>query len=244
MNGIEHFVVFFVTFVISALTLMTGFGVGTVLTPTFVFFFDIKTAVFLVAVVHLSNNFLKFALFAKHMQKEIFLRFGVLSLAGAVIGSLLYGTIDATLLTILLALFLIVVGGTEFLPVPALRFPPSIDMAGGFLSGLMGGLIGNQGAIRSAYLLNYNLSKEAFIGTATAISLVVDLTRIPVYLYKESDLFFRDWSGLVVVILVAFAGTLVGQQLLKKLPLERFRLIVAGFVLLLGIWFLIQSLIT
>ena len=34
---------------------------------------------------------------------------------------------------------------------------------------LLSGLVGNQGAIRSAFLLNYDLSKEAFLATGIVI---------------------------------------------------------------------------
>ena len=242
METIQYIFVLIVTLCISAMTLLTGFGIGTVLTPTFALLYDVKTAIFLVAIVHIANNFLKFGLFFRSLDKKILLRFGGLSLAGSFAGSLLYGTVDESVLKILLGLFLVVVGISEFLPsLFEKKIPQRYDIIGGLLSGFMGGLIGNQGAIRSAYLLNYNLSKEAFIATATGISLIIDLTRIPMYVWKEMHLFSGMWSNLLPVILIAFVGTLVGKQLLKRISLERFRLIVAGFVMIVGLAFLIQS---
>ena len=85
------FTILVITFVISTITLLTGFGVGSVLTPTFTLFYDVKTAVFLVSIVHLANNLLKFGLFAHHIEKAIFWRFGIMSVAGALAGSLLQG---------------------------------------------------------------------------------------------------------------------------------------------------------
>jgi hypothetical protein len=51
---------------------------------------------------------------------------------------------------------------------------------GGVLSSVFGGLSGNHGAIRSAFLINTHLGKEAFIGTNAFISTVVDIFRIGV----------------------------------------------------------------
>jgi hypothetical protein len=42
------------------------------------------------------------------------------------------------------------------------------------LSGPSGGLVGNQGGLASSALVGFDLSKEAFGATATAVALVVD----------------------------------------------------------------------
>ncbi|MBI3004700.1 MAG: sulfite exporter TauE/SafE family protein [Ignavibacteriales bacterium] len=224
-------------FLISAITLMTGFGVGSVLTPTFTLFYDVKTAVFLVAIVHLANNFLKLALFLKHIDRKITVRFGFISIAGALAGSFLQASFRSSWVAVALAVFLIVSGSSEFLKKdPSLRIPRKFDFLGGFFSGLMGGLIGNQGAIRSAYLLNYSLTKETFVATATGIAILIDLTRIPVYISEHIGQTQTDWGTLAAVTSVAFAGTLIGKQLLAKISLERFRKIVALFLIIFGLF--------
>jgi len=229
---LELIVLVAVTFVVSILTLMTGFGIGTVLTPTFAYFYDVKTAVFLVSIVHLANNILKYSLFAKHVNKEIFKRFGLISIVGAIAGSFLQGSMDREVVTLILAAVLIVVGISEFLPARySVQIPRTYDPAGGLLSGFLGGLIGNQGAIRSAYLLGYRLEKEVFVATATAISVVIDCSRIPIYVFNQSEQLESAGSNLLLVIGVAFIGTLIGKQVLKKISLERFRFIVAIFVI-------------
>jgi uncharacterized membrane protein YfcA len=239
MTTIEFLIVLIATFLISAVTLLTGFGVGTVLTPTFTLFYDVKTAVFLVSIVHLGNNLLKLGLFVKHVDKEILWRFGAVSILGAVAGSLLQGVLAGPVVRIALALFLIVSGAGEFIPKHlSFQIPRRVDMLGGFFSGFMGGMIGNQGAIRSAYLLNYNLSKETFIATATVIAIIIDLSRIPVYLLEHSGEFELIGPQLVTLTVIAFAGTLLGKRLLKSISLEKFRATVSAFILLFGFYLL------
>lgn len=46
-------------------------------------------------------------------------------------------------------------------------------------SGFFGGLSGNQGTFRSAFLIKAGLSKEALIGTAIVVSAFVDVTVVP-----------------------------------------------------------------
>ncbi len=235
MNALDFIIILVITFVISTLTLLTGFGVGTVLTPTFTFFYDAKTAVFLVSIVHLANNLLKLGLFRQHIDKRILIKFGGISLLGAAAGSLLQDALTGEYVRYALAVFLILAGGAEFIPnASRIRIPRAFDFVGGFFSGFLGGLIGNQGAIRSAYLLNYELSKEAFIATATAIAIVIDLTRIPVYLYSQVHQLEAAAFPLLALIVVAFVGTFIGRELLTKISLERFRKTVSGCVVMLG----------
>src|SRR5437899_12396609 len=58
-------------------------------------------------------------------------------------------------------------------------------IAGG-VSGGFGGLVGNQGGIRSAAMLGLNVPRDAFVATATAIALMVDVARVPVYVFTEA----------------------------------------------------------
>src|SRR5437016_5825275 len=57
----------------------------------------------------------------------------------------------------------------------------------GFVSAALVGLVGYQVGIRSAAMLGFDLSKESFVATATAIALVVDGARMPVYFAAEHD---------------------------------------------------------
>lgn len=221
---------------VAALVLMSGFGLGTLLTPLFVVFYDIKIAVFLVAIVHFSNNLFKLGLFFRHLDRAVLKRFGALSVAGALVGSLLQAWLQSQTLKIGLGVLLVILGTAEFLPPRfSWRIPKRLDPLGGFLSGLLGGVLGNQGAVRSAYLLNYSLSKEAFVATATIIACLIDVTRIPVYLLNYYGEIAMAWPYLVATILSAFVGTLIGKWLLDFVSLGAFRRVVAGSVVAVGI---------
>jgi len=62
-----------------------------------------------------------------------------------------------------------------------LAFPPRWLPLGGALSGFFGGLSGNQGALRSAFLLKIGLSKEAFVATGVVSAVIVDAARLVIY---------------------------------------------------------------
>jgi uncharacterized membrane protein YfcA len=222
-------------FLSAAFTLMTGFGLGTILTPIFLIFYDVKIAILIVAVVHLSNNLLKISLFSRHISIDILKRFGALTLIGAFIGAFLQGKMDSSAVKILLGVALIFLGFKEATGFgEKLRLPKKIDFIGGFLSGLLGGFVGNQGAIRSAYLLNYNIPKETFVATAAIIASVVDVTRIPVYIYNNKNALADNVILLIITTASAFAGTFLGKGLLERITPKTFRRYIAAAIIIIG----------
>ncbi len=222
-------------FLSAALTLMTGFGLGTILTPVFLIFYDVKIAILIVAVVHFANNLLKLSLFSRHVSVDLLKRFGLLTLAGAFIGAFFQGKMDSSVVKILLGIALIFLGFKEATGFgEKLRLPQKIDFIGGFLSGLLVGFVGNQGAIRSAYLLNYNIPKETFVATAAIIASVVDITRIPVYIFNNKDVLASNLLLLLITTASAFAGTFAGNRFLKKISLKTFKIYVVTTIIIIG----------
>ncbi len=144
---------------------------------------------------------------------------------------------DSSGIKILLGIILVFLGLKEASGLgEKLRLPQKIDFTGGFLSGLLGGFVGNQGAIRSAYLLNYNIPKEVFVATAAIIASVVDITRIPIYILNNRDaLVATNEPLLFITIASAFAGTFAGKKLLNKVSLEAFKLYVSAMVITIGV---------
>jgi uncharacterized membrane protein YfcA len=110
----------------------------------------------------------------------------------------------------------------------------------GALSGMFGGLVGNQGGIRSAALLGFNLRRDAFVATATAIALLVDLFRMPVYAMLQFHQIVSQWQMAAVAAVGVVAGTVSGKWMLRRIPENTFRLIVSGIILVLGVWMLVH----
>ena len=214
---------------------MTGFGLATILTSVFLIFYDVKIAILIVAVVHLANNLLKISLFSKNISTDILKRFGFLTLVGAFIGAFFQGRMDSSIVKVILGVALVFLGLKEAVGFgEKIRLPQKIDFIGGFFSGLLGGFVGNQGAIRSAYLLNYNIPKETFVATAAIIASVVDITRIPVYIFSNKDVLTDNAILLLVTTVSALAGTFAGKSFLKKISLKTFKLFVAAAIVIIG----------
>jgi uncharacterized membrane protein YfcA len=150
----------------SALTLYSGFGLGTVLLPAFALFFPVPTAVAATGVVHLLNNIFKGTILRKGVDWPTVLRFGLPAIPGAILGAWLLALLGDTprLFEVrafgdvfgptgagfTIGILMILFAALELQPwFQKLRAPPSAMPLGGGLTGFFGGLTGQQGALRS-----------------------------------------------------------------------------------------------
>lgn len=243
---IEIIVISLAAVVTSFITLISGFGLGTLLTPVFIFFFPVDLAIALTAVVHFLNNVFKFGILFRDVHWKTFLWFGIPGIAGAAYGahllmnlsiadSIVIGAFETDILRIIIGVLMIFFAYTELNPKWSnFQFSPKYLVPGGVLSGFFGGLSGHQGALRTMFLIRAGLSKEAFIASGVAIALVVDLTRIPVYWAKMSHVDFElHKTMLIVATLAAFGGALIGKKMIKKVTFRTVQIIVG--IMLIGI---------
>jgi uncharacterized membrane protein YfcA len=141
-----------------------------------------------------------------------------------------------------LGVLLLLAGGLELSGLGrGLRFPGGWAIVAGVASGAFGGLVGNQGGIRSAALLRFDLAPRAFVATATASAILVDAARLPVYLVTEGAAILERWPTVAMLTAGVVAGTLLGAPLLRRLPGPVFRralallLVALGLALVLGL---------
>ena len=222
---------------------IAGFGVGSLLTPLLALRFDTKLAVALVSVPHLIGSAARFAGLWRRVDRRILIRFGILSAGGGLAGALLNARANSPLLTLVFALLLLVAGASSLFGLAErLRFGRKTAWIAGGLSGLFGGLVGNQGGIRSAALLGFDIEKESFVATATAIALVVDLARMPIYIARQHEAMAAAWLPMLLATAGVLAGTLAGVTLLRRIPEHIFRRAVGILVLALGAYMLVRAL--
>jgi len=84
-----YVVICLVALFVSALTLFSGFGLGTLLMPAFALFFPLPVAIAATAVVHLANNIFKVILVGKKADWGVVLRFALPGAVAAMIGAAL-----------------------------------------------------------------------------------------------------------------------------------------------------------
>jgi uncharacterized membrane protein YfcA len=222
---------------------ISGFGIGSLLTPLLSIKFGTKIAIAAVVVPHFIGTFIRFWILRSKIDKQVFIHFGIASIIGGLIGALLFWKTTAPALTLIFGLILIFASLMEFTGLAQkLRLGKTLALIGGAISGFLGGLVGNQGGIRSAALLSFNIDRETFVATATAIGLVVDVIRMPVYFVTQGKEIIINSKYIIVATIGVIIGTWIGIKFLKKIPKDIFRLTVATLILFLGIFMLYQAL--
>lgn len=239
----------------SALTLYSGFGLGTILLPAFALFFPAPVAVAATGIVHLLNSLFKGALVRKGADWPTVLKFGVPAVPAAIAGAWLlarlgdtprlfewsafdqrFGPTGASLTIGLVMILFAALELQEWFQ--RLNAPPRLIPIGGLITGFLGGLTGQQGALRSIFLLRSGLPPEQFIATGVMIAVLVDLSRLTTYAasFSAAGLNLAHREGLLVLVgtVSAFAGAYVAARRLNKLTIRAVRFSVAALMLVIG----------
>src|SRR3989339_422752 len=186
MYKMEFIIIAFSAVLVSALTLFSGFGLGTLLMPVFALFFPIEVAVAATAVVHGANNIFKIAVVGKGADKTLVLRFGIPAVLAAFVGAAALGYVShfgeitryaigartaiITPIKLVMGALMLAFALLELLPrLRELKIDRKYLSLGGIVSGFFGGFSGHQGALRSAFLAKVGISTEAFVGTNAII---------------------------------------------------------------------------
>jgi len=230
---------FLVAVASGATATLAGFGIGSLLTPLLAARLDTAAAIAAVAIPHAAATALRFWRLRRAVDWSVLRSFGLLSAAGGLAGALLYARLSSRALTIVLGLLLLstaVAGLTGW--TTKWRAAGASAAALGLASGFFGGIAGNQGGLRAAALLGFGLVPAAYVATATAIALMVDAARTPVYVWRAGATLLGLATPIVVATLGVLVGTLVGERMLMRLSRERFQRVVSGLIGVLGIWLL------
>src|SRR5688500_4637785 len=224
-------IVFAAAALAGAIATVTGFGIGSVLTPLLAVRVGTQLAVAAVSIPHFFATALRFWRLRAHVDRRVLISFGIPSALGGLAGALLHSVAANRILSIVFGAILVFVGLSELTGLShRMKFGRTTAWIAGALSGFLGGLVGNQGGIRSGALLGFDIQKTAFVGTAAAVGLVVEVVRMPAYFITQAADIARIWSLVAVATAGAVTGTLVGVPLLRRVPEPIFRSIVALLV--------------
>ena len=238
---------------LQVLVVFSGFGLGTLLAPVMMIYLPVEVSIALTGVVHFFNNVFKLFLVGRKGDKKVILKFGLPAIFAAYLGAWLllkmsyldpiyqYHFFDNQWevfpIKLVIAILLMAFALIDLLPwFSKLQFGERMLPFGGALSGFFGGLTGTQGALRSAFLIKSNLSKEAFIGTTVVVSTLVDITRLGVYATGFFDVIQAENSLIIVgATTSAIFGATIGNKLLKKVTFNAIQKTVAIFLILIAI---------
>lgn len=249
----ELLVVCIAALLASALTLFSGFGLGTLLMPVIALFFTLELAIAMTAMVHLANNLFKIGLLGRKADGSVLLKFGLPAIAASFVGAALLtylGTINpiyeyrafgsARQVSALKLVVGVLIVSFVFLELSPTFSKVALDRkwlpVGGVLSGFFGGLSGHQGAFRSMFLIKAGLEKEAFVATGVVLAVLVDIARMLIY---GADISAHDkpidWQLVTAACTSAFTGAYVGAKVLQKVTFRSVQLIVSALLIVVGV---------
>ena len=193
-------------------------------------------AVAVLAIPHAWATSIRWLRLRRDIDGPTFRQFGIASAVGGLAGAALQSRLTSPTLTIVLAVLLAISGTTELVgrPLP-LPKTPTWRLAGGLLSGLFGGLVGNQGGIRAAALLGFRLQPRQLVATATASALLVDAARVPIYFVTSGSVISTMVHLWVPVLVGVTIGTFLGVPILGRISTRVYRRLVGALLLLLAI---------
>jgi uncharacterized membrane protein YfcA len=234
-----------VALIASALTLFSGFGLGTLLMPAVALFFPLEIAITITAIVHLANNLFKAALLGRDTNLGVLLRFGLPAIVAAIIGASLLSQLSITSsffqysafgntffivpMKLVIGILILIFVFLELSPLlSAIKLDKKYLPLGGIISGFFGGLSGHQGALRSMFLIKAGLSKEQFIATGVMLAIMVDVARMTIYgwdiLQTNTSI---AWTPVICATIAAFTGAYFGKKLITKVTIRSIQIIVS-----------------
>ena len=226
-----------------AVAAVAGFGIGSLITPVLAWQLDARLAVAAVSIPHVIGTAFRFWLLGGRVDGRVLWSFGVMSAAGGLAGALLQAEAGTPALLVIFGSLLLFSASAELTGFGRrMRFGGVLAWLAGATSGLLGGLVGNQGGIRSAALLGVELPKQAFVATATAVGLMVDAARVPVYLWYLGGPILDVGYWVVLATAGVLVGTIAGNRVLVRLPERWFRRVVAMLLAGLGAAMLLRGL--
>ena len=253
----EYLLICIAALIGSGLTLFSGFGLGTLLGPVFGLFFPIELAIVLTAIVHFLNNLFKLVLLGRNANRNIVFRFGIPAILFSFLGAYLLSHLNTmhpiwsyTIqnhsfqimpIKLIIGCVLLFFSLFEIIPKLAnLQFDKKYLSLGGVLSGFFGGLSGNQGALRSAFLIRTQLSPKEFIATGVVIACLIDTSRLVVY----SNQIMQHYQNINFILLSlatlsAFLGAYLGNKIIKKITVNSIQKFVAVMLILFAILLLL-----
>lgn len=228
------------TVVAAGVGTLTGFGTSTIMVPVLVMFFPVPETLLFVGIIHWFGDVWKIWLFKRGIRWKLWLAFGITGIVYSYWGALLSVSVPETLMKQILGGFLLVY--VVFLFVKQnFELPATTGVAGigGAASGFMAGIFGVGGAVRGAFLAAFDLDKAVYIATSGAIAIVIDTVRIGEYIHGGTRLAPELLWGMLIFIPASLVGAELAKSVVERIPQDKFRLVIAAFLLLAGLKLLV-----
>lgn len=240
MSHLNEFYFIAIAFISELVGSISGVSTSALFVPLALLVEPLKITLALTAVLHVFGNSVRTIYYRKEINWILTFKFGLPAILFSGLGAEYSDFLPKSIHSIILGLFLtslsiyfLFINKNE---VFSGRWIPYI---GGAVSGLLTGLLGSGGAVRTLALTTFNLSPVAFVATSTLIDFGGDIVRLFIYL-KKGYLTADHYFYIPILMAVVVIANWLGKKVLRKISTQHFRRAVLYFVLAMGL----SSLIT
>lgn len=228
------------SFVGSLLTASVGIGGGTLVLAVLVVTVPITAVVPLHSVIQLGSNAGRTVMTRHHISKQLFWPLVI----GALVGTLLAAPLSAfwltdLQLTLLLATFTLIV---TWVPIPVVRTHSTRhNLLFSVAVSFMGVFVSATGPLIAAFLRHQAANGKQLVATMAAGVSTMNFLRV--VLFSSLGFFWNEWLiPLALMTAAGFGGTLIGLQLLGRLPEKLFQTILKLILTILALSMIIRAL--
>jgi uncharacterized membrane protein YfcA len=224
-----------VCFAAAALSGLSGFGAGLIITTFITPIIGAKAVLPAVSVMMLITNFSRIAFFRGALDWRVLGLVTAIAVPASVIGARVYVELDSTLIQVLLGLVLILsiplrrwLSGRKF--VAGTKTLLLFGLIWGFLSSIMIGA----GVLVIPMLLGAGLAGPALLATDAAISVIVNVPKIIAF-ERFDALDLQLFVAALAMGLCTIPGTWVAAWIVKRTDIRIHTLFMEGLVMVGGI---------
>ena len=206
-------------------------------------FFPTAEALLFVSMIHWFNAIWRLIAFREGFHIKLVLSYGIVGIIAAHFGAKTFFVIDEDLVKKVIAGFLLFYSFfLYFKPSFRLKFTMFNSAIAGSISGFIAGLIGMGGSIRGAFLSAFNFEKTVYLANAALILVLIDSSRMATYVSQGlsfENLLGMSWTQIFTSIACSFIGVQIGKRIVTNIPQKFFRIVIAVFLLAIGIKLLV-----
>ena len=209
-------VLYFATILTSMISAMIGMAGGITLLSIMTFFFPYQILIPLHGTTQLVSNTTRSYFLKKDIRYDLFIPFLIGAPLGAILSAFLVKTVIDKDIPYILIAFLIFY--TLFKPkkIPGVNIPNWGFTVVGFISGILGILIGATGPFLAPFFLAKNIEKHQLIATKAAMQSLVHILKIPMFIYLGFH-YYQYLPVIVFLAVLATIGTKLGVKFLGRI---------------------------
>jgi len=226
-------------FMASFIAALAGFGVSTILIPVLAMFLPLPVVLLLVALIRLMLNLWQFFLTKRDVNWKVVINFGLVGAIASFFGGLVVAYQPQFVIRLLGGFLVFYVIFLFFNPTIRIKLKYMAAVIGGGINGFFAGVFGMRGALQSMFLSAFSLPVRAHVATLSFIALIIDCARISAYWIGGVRFSVNLLYIILLILPVSFIGITLANYVSGKVSQRIFRFIVAFFLFLIGIRFLI-----